>query len=147
MADPITTSTSDSLQSSLWCVEKSTGKKAKFYQNSLYTDVVLFFFSFFLKTSAISGEEKKKIFFPYHYPFALAVNKLSPVVYILSTALDVFWRGNRGSVNRLYQEKERKERKKVIMFLILPDSTVTVIEVDHNYSHSHFTLQNKIDFL
>ena len=60
MADPITTSTSDSLQSSLWCVEKSTGKKAKFYQNSLYTDVVLFFFSFFLKTSAISGEEKKK---------------------------------------------------------------------------------------
>ena len=33
------------------------------------------------------------------------------------------------------------------MFLILPDSTVTVIEVDHNYSHSHFTLQNKIDYL
>ena len=37
--------------------------------------------------------------------------------------------------------------EKVIMFLILPDSTVTVLNVDHNYSHSYCTLQNENDFL
>ena len=59
---------------------------------SLCTDVVLFFFSFFLKTSASAWSEceareqawstRKKIF-PHIYPFALAVNK-SHVVYIFS---------------------------------------------------------------
>ena len=29
------------------------------------------------------------------------------------------------------------------MFLILHDSTVTVINVDHNYNHSYFILQNE----
>ena len=33
------------------------------------------------------------------------------------------------------------------MFLILHDSTVTVINVDHNYNHSYFTLPNENDFL
>ena len=65
---------------------------------SLYTDVVLFFFSSFWKTSACSrarrAREKEK------YPFALAVNK-SPAVYFLSRALDGLWRENRGSVKRL----------------------------------------------
>ena len=39
-------------------------------------------------------------FFLHHYPLALAVNK-SPVVYILSRALDELWRENRRSVSRL----------------------------------------------
>ena len=43
--------------------------------HSLYTDVVLFFFSFF--------------------------SNIIPLVYILSPALDGLWRENRGSVNRL----------------------------------------------
>ena len=33
------------------------------------------------------------------------------------------------------------------MFLILPDSTVTVLNVDHNYSQRYFTLQNENDLL
>ena len=53
-------------------------------KNSLYSDVVLFFFSFL--------------------PLALAVNK-SPAVYILSPALDGLWKGNKGSVNRLSQKQ------------------------------------------
>ena len=84
---------------------------------SLYTEVVLFFFSFFPKTSASlrareneHGARERKIknacrhlwekwgllsfFFPHHYPFALAVNK-SPAVYILSPALDGLWRENK----------------------------------------------------
>ena len=44
---------------------------------SLYTDVVLFFFLFFWKTSARA-------------------------VHFLSRALDGLWRGNRGSLNRLH---------------------------------------------
>ena len=75
---------------------------------SLHTDVVLFFFSFFSKTSAseASAREKarstrKKIFFfPHYYPLALAVNK-SPAVYILSSALDGLRRENRRFVSRL----------------------------------------------
>ena len=39
-------------------------------------------------------------FFPHNYPLVLVVNK-SPAVYILSLMLDVLWRENRGSVNRL----------------------------------------------
>ena len=39
-------------------------------------------------------------FFPHNYPLVLVVNK-SPAVYILSLVLDVLWRENRGSVNRL----------------------------------------------
>ena len=74
----------------------------------------LFYFSFVLfeniseltsKASvwerAWSVRKKNKFFlFPHPYPLALAVSK-SPVVYILSRALDRLWRENRGSVNRL----------------------------------------------
>ena len=73
------------------------------YGRSLYTDVVLFFFSFFWRTSACARvrrarerEEEKK---NHPYPFALAVNK-SPAVYLLSRALEGLWRENRGAVNR-----------------------------------------------
>ena len=52
---------------------------------SLYTDLVLFFFSIFSKT---------------YYPLALEVNK-SPAVYIFSNALNGLGRENTGSVNRL----------------------------------------------
>ena len=45
------------------------------------------------------------------------------------------------------KKKKEKMGEKVIMFLILPDSTVTVLNVDHNYSHSYYTLQNENDFL
>ena len=44
------------------------------FSPSLYTDVVLFFFSFFSKTSASS--------------LVLAVDKSGPAVYILSPAFD-----------------------------------------------------------
>ena len=57
------------------------------------------FFSFFLKHPRARENERGAL--------ALVVNK-SPVVYILSPALHRLWRENRGSVNRLYQEKERK---------------------------------------
>ena len=53
-------------------------------KNSLYIEVVLFFFSFL--------------------PLALAVNKF-PAFYILSPTLDGLCRGNRGSVNRLSQKQ------------------------------------------
>ena len=39
------------------------------------------------------------------------------------------------------KKKREKKRSNVL------DSTVTVINVDHNYRHSHFTLQNEIVFL
>ena len=79
---------------------------------SLFTDVVLFFFSFFSKTSASarasartsaeSGERRASNFvFPHPYPLALAVNKSSAVFCFLSRALDGLRRENRGSVNRL----------------------------------------------
>ena len=61
--------------------------------NSLFTDDILFFFSFFSKTSASSRDRaqsarnKSIFFFPHHYPLALAVNK-SLAVYILSPGLD-----------------------------------------------------------
>ena len=81
---------------------------------SLYTDVVLFFFSFSWKTSACAKARRarerererarsarKKNNLPHPYSFALAVNK-PPAVYFLSRALDWLWRENRGgSVNRL----------------------------------------------
>ena len=44
---------------------------------SLYTDVVLFFFSFFSKTSASA----RLFFLPRPYPLALAVSK-SPAVFV-----------------------------------------------------------------
>ena len=79
---------------------------------SLFTDVVLFFFSFFSKTSdsarasartsAESGERRASNFvFPHPYPLALAVNKSPAVFCFLSRALDGLRRENRGSVNRL----------------------------------------------
>ena len=43
------------------------------------------------------------------------------------------------------KERKKKERKKKRNNVL--DSTVTVINVDHNYSHGYFTLQNEIDFL
>ena len=64
---------------------------------SLYTDVILFFFSFFTRTSASSRAKRARrarkknkelfsiFFFPHHYPLALAVNK-SPAVYITALA-------------------------------------------------------------
>ena len=45
---------------------------------SLYTDVVLFFFSFFSKTSASA---RLFFFLPHPYPLALAVSK-SPAVFV-----------------------------------------------------------------
>ena len=61
---------------------------------SLYTDVVLFLFSFFSKTSARSrakrvrkNESEARVRNHPHYPLALEVNK-SPPVYILSPAFD-----------------------------------------------------------
>ena len=51
------------------------------FQTSLYTDIVLFSFLLFSKTSASAREQarsarKKNIFFcPHHYPLALVVNK------------------------------------------------------------------------
>ena len=54
---------------------------------SLYIDIVLFFFSFFSKTSA-SSQAKRAC-------------ESERVVYILSCVLDSLWRENRGSVNRL----------------------------------------------
>ena len=90
------------------------------YGRSLYTDVVLFFFSFFWRTSACARvrrarerEKEKQITPP---PFALAVNK-SPAVYLLSRALEGLWRENRGAVNKrartfsiqtVYLNKEKK---------------------------------------
>ena len=68
---------------------------------SLYTDVVLFFFSFFWKTSACArARARASESFPHPYPFVLAVNK-SPTVYFLSRTFDGLWRENRGSVNRV----------------------------------------------
>ena len=50
---------------------------------NLYTDVVLFFSSFF--SSARKKKQKSIVFFPQHYPPALAVNK-SPAVYFITRA-------------------------------------------------------------
>ena len=63
---------------------------------SLYTDVVLFFFSFFSKTSASSrakrAREKKNsftiFFLPHHYPFALAVNNPPRLIFYHSRSKD-----------------------------------------------------------
>ena len=58
-------------------------------------------------------ERKKNIlFFPHHYPLALAVNK-SSVVYILSPALDGLWRENRGSVNRLLTDQNKQQPQEI----------------------------------
>ena len=85
---------------------------------SLYTDVVLFIFLFFWKTSASararracernvqerawSARKKNKFFFLHLCPLVLVVNK-SPVVYFLSCTPNRLWIENRGSVNRLNQ--------------------------------------------
>ena len=75
--------------------------------NSLYTDVVLFFFSFFWKLNIgeHAGEaresergtrERNKYFLlPPPLPSCAGVNK-SPAVYFLSRALNGLWRENRG---------------------------------------------------
>ena len=85
---------------------------------SLYTDVALFFFSFFLRTSACPPAKQARENFPHHYPLALAVNK-SPAVYILSPALDGLWGENRGSVNRLTQTLTHCNRVKFRLTCIL----------------------------
>ena len=54
---------------------------------SLYTDIVLFFFSFFSKTSASSRAKRGC--------------ESERAVYISSCVLDSLWRENRGFVNRL----------------------------------------------
>ena len=54
---------------------------------SLYTDIVLFFFSFFSKTLASSRAKR--------------ACESERAVYISSCVLDSLWRENRGSVNRL----------------------------------------------
>ena len=72
---------------------------------SLYTVVVLFFFSFFSKTSSNARER------------AAAVNK-SPAVYILSRALDGRWRENRGSVNRLKKCAKKRDALAKLLFCL-----------------------------
>ena len=72
--------------------------------NSLYTDDVLFFFSFFSKTSASSrGARERNLFSssPTTTPLRWRSINKSPAVYILSPAPDGLWRENRGSVTRL----------------------------------------------
>ena len=70
---------------------------------SLYTDVVLFFFTFFSKTSASSqGRERASIFyFPHPYPLARAVSKSPRGFYFLLRAFDGPRRENRGCVKML----------------------------------------------
>ena len=67
---------------------------------SLYTDLVLFFFSFFSKTSASEASARERARSARNHPLALAVNK-SPAVYILSPALEGLRRENRRCMNRL----------------------------------------------
>ena len=57
---------------------------------SLYTDVILFFFSIFSKNLLL-----------HPYPPALAVNKCPAVFIVLSRALDKLQKENRGSVDML----------------------------------------------
>ena len=93
---------------------------------SLYTDVVLFFFSFFSKTSASWPAKQARETFPHHYPLALAVIK-SPAVYILSPALDGLWRENRRSVNRLNQTLTHCNRVKFRLTCILIYSSPNLV--------------------
>ena len=62
---------------------------------SLYKDVVLFFFSFFSKTSASSQRERARkknsfsiFFLPHNYPFALAVNNPPRLIFYHSRSKD-----------------------------------------------------------
>ena len=48
---------------------------------------------------------------------------------------------------KFYKKRSKGKRKREKKRSNVLDSTVTVINVDHNYSHSHFTLQNEIVFL
>ena len=66
-------------------------------QPGLYTDLVLFFFLFFSKTSASARE--RKILLPPLLP-PVRWRSINPLrFFILSPALDGLWRENRGSVN------------------------------------------------
>ena len=63
--------------------------------SSLYTDVILLFFSFFWKTSACARarrarekEKNKLFFFPHPYPFALAVNESPRFIFYHARSTD-----------------------------------------------------------
>ena len=85
----------------------------KLSKRSLYTDVVLFFFSFLSEISASARERKKFqlipsiLFFPHLYPLRWRSTN-PPRFLFLSRALDGLWRGTRGSLNRLFQTKWRE---------------------------------------
>ena len=79
-----------------------------FLSFSLYTDVDLFFFSLFWKTSACARKKNNTTENKRHERLLTplcwrSINPPwgSPMVYFLSRALDGIWRENRGSVNRL----------------------------------------------
>ena len=48
---------------------------------------------------------------------------------------------------KFYKKRNKGKRKREKKRSNVLDSTVTMINVDHNYPHSHFTLQNEIVFL
>ena len=77
----------------IWALIRSTPGRDSC---SLYTDVALFFFSFFSKTTA-SARLFSSLSPP--HPLALSVSKSPPVFVFLSRALDGLWRENRGSIN------------------------------------------------
>ena len=94
-------------------MEKLHRLKSAHVFRSLYTAVVLSFFSFLSVISASARERKKFqlipsiLFFPHLYPLCWRSTN-PPRFLFLSRALDGLWREIRGSLNRPFQREWRE---------------------------------------